>query len=263
MSLSAEVRVATQRRGHVFVMTLNRANKRNAFDEAMFRALCEAYTELETDPELRCGVLLGDGPHFTAGADLGDIAMKIMDGVELLDPGLVNPWNTGGVARHTPVVVGVHGRCFTLGIELMLAADVRVADETARFAQTEVMGGILPFGGATSRFVATSGWGDAMRWMLTGEDFDAAEALRLGLVQQVVPAGTHAERALAIGHRIAEQAPLAVRATMRSAALAVTQGEEACNAQLAKEIRTLLTTEDARIGMTAFLSRTKAQFIGR
>lgn len=261
--MADDPRVLTERRGHVFVMTLNRANKRNAFDEKMFRALCEAYTELETDPELWCGVLLGDGPHFTAGADLTDVAMKIMDGVELLDPDLVNPWNTGGVPRETPVVMGVHGRCFTLGIELMLAADVRIADATARFAQTEVMGGILPFGGATSRFVRTSGWGDAMRWMLTGDDFDAAEALRIGLVQQVVPAGEHTAAALALGQRIAERAPLGVRATMRSAALAESQGEAACHAELAKEIRGLLNTEDARIGMTAFLSRTKAEFVGR
>lgn len=261
--MADEPRVQTERRGHVLVMTLNRPAKRNAFDERMFRALCEAYTELETEPELRCGVLLANGPHFTAGADLSDIAFKIMDGVELLDPGLVNPWNTGGVPRETPVVAAAHGRCFTLGIELLLAADVRIADETARFAQTEVMGGILPFGGATSRLVRTAGWGNAMRWMLTGEDFDAVEALRIGLVQEIVPAGQHAERALALAERIADQAPLGVRATMRSAMVAVTQGDDACHAGLSAQIRQLLTTEDARIGMTAFLARTKAEFVGR
>ncbi|MFE3176317.1 crotonase/enoyl-CoA hydratase family protein [Amycolatopsis sp. NPDC059090] len=258
-----EPRVLTERRGHVFVMTLNRAAKRNAFDEKMFRALCEAYTELESDPELRCGLLLGDGPHFTAGADLGDVAFKIMDGVQLLDPALVNPWNTGGQERETPVVAGVHGRCFTLGIELLLAADVRIADETARFAQTEVKGGILPFGGATSRFVGAAGWGNAMRWMLTGDDFGAEEALRMGLLQEVTPAGSHRARALELAERIAAQAPLGVRATMRSAALAVRRGADACHAELASEIQKLLVTEDARIGMTAFLSRTEPEFLGR
>lgn len=261
--MADERRVRTERRGHVLVMTLNRVDKRNAFDEGMFRALCETYTELETDPGLRCGVLFGDGPHFTAGADIADIAFKIMDGIELLDPDLVNPWNTGGVPRLTPVVAAAHGRCFTLGIELLLAADVRIADETARFAQTEVMGGILPFGGATSRFVRTAGWGNAMRWMLTGEEFDAAEALRFGLVQEIVPAGQHVTRALELAERIAEQAPLGVRATMQSAMVAVTQGDDACHAGLSAQIRQLLTTEDARIGMKAFLSRTKAEFIGR
>lgn len=261
--VSDEPRVTTERREHVFVMTLNRQAKRNAFDEEMFRALCLAYTELEDDPDLRCGVLLGNGPHFTAGADLGDIAFKILDGVELLDPDLVNPWLTTGRRRSKPVVAGVHGRCFTLGIELLLAADIRIADETTRFAQIEVCGGILPFGGATSRFVQTSGWGNAMRWMLTGEDFDAAEAMRIGLVQEIVPAGQHEVSAMRIAERIAAQAPLGVQATMTSAGLAAEGNQADCHERLAGEVQRLLATEDARIGLTAFLNQTRPEFVGR
>lgn len=84
-----------------------------------------------------------------------------------------------------PVVVGLQGTCLTLGIELALASDVVLAERSTRFGQIEVTRGILPFGGATLRFPRAVGWGDAMRWILTGDLFDAEEAHRIGLVQEL------------------------------------------------------------------------------
>lgn len=113
--------------------------------------------------------------------------------------------------------MAVQGLCFTLGIELILAADIAVAAEGTRFAQIEIKRGIFPFGGATLRFHQRAGWGNAMRWLLTGDEFDAREAWRMGLVQEVVEPGRQHERALAIAETVARQAPLGVQATLASA----------------------------------------------
>jgi enoyl-CoA hydratase/carnithine racemase len=102
-----------------------------------------------------------------------------------------------------------------------------------------------------------------MRWILTGETFDAAEAYRIGLVQEVVPHGQQFERALAIAERIAAQAPLAVQATLANAKRAIRDGDAAAESELQPALARLAATEDARIGMEAFLRRTEAEFVGR
>src|SRR4051812_50050127 len=94
----------------------------------------------------------------------------------------------------------------TLGIEVLLAADIRIASADTRFAQLEVQRGIYPFGGATTRLPREAGWGNAMRWLLTGDEFDAAEALRIGLGQEVVAPGDHLDPALGLAERIANRA---------------------------------------------------------
>ena len=106
-----------------------------------------------------------------------------------------DPFGVWGPQVPRPVVMAVSGISFTLSIELALASDVVVASKTVRFRQLEVGRGILPFGGATMRAPARLGWGNAMRFLLTGEEFGAAEALRIGLVQEVVEPGQHVARA--------------------------------------------------------------------
>ena len=257
-------RITVERDGHLLLMGLNRVDKRNAADWRMLTELALAYGELDRDPELRVGVVFAHGEHFTAGLDLADIGPRIgPEGLSLVREGGLDPWRvqTRGVSK--PVVVAVQGTCLTLGIELALASDVVIAADSTTFAQLEVARGILPFGGATLRFAARTGWGDAMRWMLTGDRFDAAEAHRIGLVQEVVPHGTQLDRAREIAGRIAAQAPLAVQATLANARIAVQDGEAAAAAELQPELVRLATTEDAAIGMRAFLARTDPEFVGR
>jgi enoyl-CoA hydratase/carnithine racemase len=177
--------------------------------------------------------------------------------------GGINPWQVSGDHISKPVVIAVQGTCYTLGIELMLASDIVVAAESATFAQIEVARGILPFGGATIRLPRAVGWGNAMRWMLTGDTFDAAEALRIGLVQEVVPHGQQFDRALELAHRVAAQAPLAVQSALANARTAIRNGDAAAEAALQPELVRLASTEDAAIGMTAFATRTAAEFVGR
>ncbi|WP_108250463.1 crotonase/enoyl-CoA hydratase family protein [Planctomonas deserti] len=258
-------RVVVEQRGHVRLIGLNRPEKRNAADLRMLAELAFAYGEFERDADSRVAVVHGVGEHFTGGLDLADIAPRIgaADGLDMVPEGGINPWQVDGSALSKPVVMAVQGTCLTLGIELALASDIVVAAEGTRFGQVEVSRGILPFGGATLRFPRAVGWGNAMRWVLTGDLFGAAEALRIGLVQEVVPDGQQLERAVELAGRIAAQAPLAVQATLANARLAVREGDAAAEARLPGELARLARSEDARAGMEAFLARRPARFEGR
>lgn len=252
-----------RRDGHVLLIGLNRPEKRNAFDKAMLQELSLAFGEYDSDPELRAAVLYGEGSMFTAGLDLASVAADIQGGGSLTPEDGINPWQVDGRQLSKPLIVAVHGKVLTLGIELALAGDIVIADETSTFAQLEIARGIYPFGGATIRFPRTAGWGNAMRWILTADTFDVAEAHRIGIVQEVVPAGQHIDKAIVIAQTIARQAPLGVQATLRSARLAVREGDAAAEAQLVPTVRQLFTTEDAALGVQAFLTRSTAEFVGR
>ncbi len=253
-------KITTEARGPLWLMGVNRPAKMNAFDSEMLRGLSAAFGEYEARPELRCGVIFAHGDHFTAGLDLGEVAPKMMDGSLKLDEGF-DPWGVQGKQRTKPTVIAVQGRCLTLGIELCLAQDVRIAAANTRFAQIEIKRGIFPFGGATFRLVSTAGWGNAMRWLLTGDEFDAQEALRIGLVQEVVEPGKQLERAIQIAETIAAQAPLGVQATIASARRSVV--EEAAARALLPELMKLMASEDAAEGMMSFLERRAAKFQGK
>ncbi|SDN27935.1 crotonase/enoyl-CoA hydratase family protein [Allokutzneria albata] len=261
--MSGTALITTERRGRVLLIGFNRADKRNAFTSAMLAELATAYTELERDPELWAGVVFAHGEHFTAGLDLAEVAPKIVDTGFPLPEGSIDPWGTQGQPRTKPIVVAVQGWVLTLGIELLLASDIRIAADNSRFAQIEIKRGIYPFGGATIRFPQVAGWGNAMRWLLTGDEFDAAEALRLGLVQEVVPPGEQLDRAIDLAERICEQAPLGVRATISSARTAATEGEAAAIADLVPGLMKLMGTDDAKEGVLSFVERRKADFTGR
>jgi len=257
-------RVTIDRDGHVLLIGLNRPEKRNAADFAMLQELCLAYGELDRDPQLRAGLVFAHGDHFTGGLDLADVGPRIgAGGLELVPPGGLNPWQVEGEFQRKPVVIAVQGTCLTLGIELALASDVVVAADSTVFGQIEVQRGILPFGGASIRFPRAVGWGNAMRWILTGDSFDAAEAHRIGLVQEVVPHGTQKERGLELAQRIAAQAPLAVQATLANAREAIRVSDARAEQQLQPELVRLASSEDAAEGMRAFLARDTPEFRGR
>jgi enoyl-CoA hydratase len=248
---------------HVLVLGLNRPSKLNAFSLTMLRELSEAYTAYEADPELRCLLLCAHGDHFTTGLDLAEVGPAVASGQELFPPGGVDPLDLMDPRRKKPVVTAVHGWCITIGVELCLASDIRVAAMGTRFKQMEVQRGIMPFGGGTLRWPQVAGWGDAMRWLLTGDELDATEAHRLGLVQEVVEAELLRERALRIAQRVAAQAPLAVQATRESARLAVERGHAEAKAALMEQARGLFASADAREGVMSFIQRRPAKFQGR
>jgi enoyl-CoA hydratase len=261
---SREVAVTTERDGHVLLIGLNRPAKRNAFNLAMIDQLAAAYYELENDEDIRCGVLFGFGDHFTGGLDLAEVGPLVREGrLDFSGPGRRDPWRKDEIWT-TPVVAAVQGWVMTLAIELLLAADIRIAASNARFAQLEIRRGIYAFGGATIRLPRDSGWGNAMRWLLTGEELDAAEAHRIGLVQEVVEPGRQLDRAIELATMIAEKsAPLGVKTTLASAHRTRLEGEAAAFARLEPDMAALFETEDGREGLLSFIERREARFTGR
>lgn len=256
-------RLTLETRGHVLLVGLHRAEKRNAFDLAMLRELAAAFTRFDDDDELRCAVLFGHGEHFTAGLDLAEVGPAVAAGEPLFPGDGVDPLGLFSRVRRKPLVVALQGWCLTIGIELALAADIRVAARDTRFGQIEIKRGIFPFGGATLRLPQVAGWGNAMRYLLTGDSFDGAEALRIGLVQELTEPGEQLRRAEAIAETIARQAPLGVQATLRSARAAVEQDTAAALAPLLADVRTIMASDDAREGLLSFVERREARFTGR
>ncbi|MDI1289323.1 MAG: crotonase/enoyl-CoA hydratase family protein [bacterium] len=262
---TSEPSVTVERDGHVLLIGLNRAHKRNAMDLRTIDDFAAAYRLLDEDDTLRVGVVFGHGDHFSAGLDLAEVGPAVAEhGPGALSGSSgVDPFGVWGRHVSKPVVLAVNGVAYTLSIELALASDIVIAADDVRFRQLEIGRGIMPFGGATFRAPEQLGWGNAMRFLLTGEEFGAAEALRIGLVQEVVPAGEHVARAREIAHVIAEQAPLGVMATLANARAGRDGGEAAATAHLQAVLPSILASEDAVEGINSFVERRPGRFVGR
>ena len=249
----------------VLLIGINRPAKRNGFTPGMLRDLGEAYTRLDDDPTLRVGVLHALGAHFTAGLDLPTFAPLMRRGEKAVPMGLVDPLDLGmpGYRRRTkPMVVAVKGITYTLGIELMLAADIVVAADDCRFSQLEVKRGIMATGGATLRMAERAGLGNAMLHLLTGDEFGSSEALRLNFVQKVVPAGDELKEAVRIAQAIAAQAPLAVVATRQNVLKAREHGPLVAMQDFMDVQQRLSSSADAAEGVASFVETRPARFSG-
>lgn len=255
--------VTTEQKKHVFLIGLNRSAKYNAFDTFMIDALAQALTDYEQNPELRCAVIFAHGEHFTTGLDLMQLQPLLQSGKSLFPEDKINPWGTSGKLTTKPVIVAVHGYCFTAGIELMLNADIALASEDSQFSQMEVQRGILPFGGATIRFVQAAGWSNAMRYILTGDRFNAQTALQMNLISEILPKTQLLNHAIQLAERIAQAAPLAVQASLLSARQAITQGSAYAMQQLPLHLSNLLSSEDAKEGAIAMQQRRDPNFKGK
>jgi len=161
------------------------------------------------------------------------------------------------------MVVAVQGITYTLGIELMLAADIVVAADNCRFSQLEVKRGIMATGGATLRMAERAGMGNALLHLLTGDEFGSAEALRLNFVQRVVPAGTQLSEALNMAEAIAAQAPMAVVATRQNVLKAVEDGPQVAMHEFITVQKILSNSEDAKEGVQSFIEKRAARFTGK
>src|SRR5580698_6411824 len=186
--------VRHEREGHILKVIIDNPAKRNAFDPEMMAQLSDALTLLDRDDDLWVGVLCAVGDNFTAGLDMpkffGPTAKTIPR-----PEGNVDPFGMGVKCRK-PIVAAVQGITFTVGIEMALAGDIVIAADDCRFCQMEAKRGIAPLGGAHYRYISRAGWGNAMYHLMLCDEFGAAEAYRIGLVQEVVPAGEQVERAM-------------------------------------------------------------------
>lgn len=251
------------REDQLFLIGIDRVAKYNGFSPEMVEQLAEAFDQFEKDADARVAVLHAHGPHFTAGVQLDRISAWFAEGKHLGVAGKIDPYDLRAPRRTKPVVAAVQGFCYTVAIELMLAADIVIAASDARFGQVEVRRGIFANHGATLRMVERAGWGNAMRYLLTGDDFDAATAYRLGFVQEIVEPGQQLARAKEVALRIAQQAPLAVQQTLHSARTAVMEGWDAAIADLGPAQARLSATEDGREGLQSFREKRDGRFTGR
>ncbi|MBA3836901.1 MAG: crotonase/enoyl-CoA hydratase family protein [Sphingomonas sp.] len=257
----AQPRVTHERIDHILKITIDNPTKKNAFIPEMMAQLSDALTLLDREDELWVGVLCAAGDHFTAGLDMpkffgpGATAKPIPAGN--IDPfGLLNQ-------SKKPIVTAVQGICFTIGIELALAGDIVIAADDSRFCQMEAKRGIAPLGGAHFRYVTRAGWGNAMYHLFLCDEFGAAEAHRIGLVQEVVPTGMQIDRAMEIAQIIAANAPLGIQVTKEAGRTFIEHGEQAAIAAVATVRERVMTSVDAAEGIRSFVERRPAIFQGR
>jgi enoyl-CoA hydratase len=255
--------VEVERRGAVLLIGIARPQAQNLLDPPILLGLGKAYYQLEHDDGLRVGVLHGLGANFSLGVDLAALAAAQAAGTfPPKDPDIINSFALRPPYRSKPVVVAAQGGVKYGAHELFLAADIRVAATDAVFSQGEVTRGVFPGGGATVRLVREVGWGNAMRYMLTGKEWGADEARRLGLVQEVTPPGKQLDRAVELAQEIAAAAPLGVRATLTSSRQALS-GDEAAFAALQPELIRLSQSEDRKEFVRAQQEHRQPVFRGR
>jgi enoyl-CoA hydratase len=246
----------------VAVLTIDRPEKRNALSALVRAELIAALDALRDDDAVRVLVVTGAGERaFVAGADIAEFAERTpleqraaMTGRRVFDEIAAFP---------KPVIAMINGFCLGGGCELALACDVRVAADTARLGQPEINLGIIPGGGGTQRLPRVVGTGQAMRLVLTGELIDAAEALRIGLVDVVHPAAELRERTMEMARAMATKSPVALRMAKSAVRAAA---EMPLSAGLAYETELFVTcfaSDDRTEGVAAFLGKRPAEFRGR
>jgi crotonobetainyl-CoA hydratase len=245
-----------ERRGNILIITLNRPEARNAVNGAVSTAVGDALQEAQDDPEVRAVVLTGNGPSFCAGADLKAISRR----ENLFHP--EHPeWGFAGYVHHfidKPTIAAVNGTALGGGSELALASDLVVAEERAKFGLPEVKRGLIAGAGGVFRIVEHLPRKVAMEMLFTGEPMTSADALKWGLINEVVPDGTALDAALALAERITVNAPLAVWASKRVAYGAedgVIADEEPSWARTVREMGAVLKSEDAKEGPLAFAEK--------
>jgi enoyl-CoA hydratase/carnithine racemase len=247
--------------GHIAIVTIDRPAARNAIDPETSRGLNDAFVAIEDDPEIWGSVITGAGDVFCAGADLKALAAG--RGLEITG---AEPWGFGGLVRSgrvKPVVAAVNGHALAGGLELVLACDLAVAAEPALFGLPEVSRGIIAGAGGVWRLAQQIPYRRAMELILTGDRIDAGEALRLGLVNDVVARTDVLGRARDLATRICENAPVAVRES-RAIAAAAPGLHDADGWRLAEAAwERVLATEDANEGPRAFAERRPPRWSGR
>lgn len=248
--------------GRVAVLTVNRPDKRNALNGPTRAALMAALDGIRTDEAIRVVVITGAGDKaFIAGADIGEFEgrtpvdqFRVMTGPSVFDAIETFP---------KPVIAMINGFALGGGCELAMACDVRVAADTAKLGQPEVNLGIIPGGGGTQRLPRLVGSGNAYKLLFTGEFIDAGEALRIGLVDEVVPAAELRTRVMALAATISEKSPVALQLIKEAVRAALrTSLDEGLRLETTL-FGVAFASGDKQEGVKAFLEKRKADFTGR
>ncbi len=250
-----------ERAGRVAVLTVNRPDKRNALNGETREEFKTALEALRTDADVRVVVLTGAGEKaFIAGADIGDFAKRTPAG-QYRESRLHSVYQAADEFPK-PLIAMINGYCLGGGNELAMACDIRIASDKAKFGQPEVNLGLLPGGGGTQRLPRLVGLGTAFKLIYSGEAIEAAEALRIGLVDEVVPAAGLRKRTMELAESIASKSPVAlqlikeaIRASVRAPLDEGLRHEQGLFALA-------FATKDKVEGVAAFLEKREAKFTG-
>jgi enoyl-CoA hydratase len=250
-------------RDNVTFVTINRPDKLNALDDRTVEELDAAFTAIGIDPATRGVVLTGSGEKaFVAGADIAELAtqspvdgrerslrgQRVLDRIERLGK---------------PVVAAINGFALGGGCELAMACHVRVASENAKLGTPEVKLGIMCGYAGTQRLPRLVGKGRALEMLLTGEMVDAAEALRIGLVNRVVPRPSLLAEAEGLLRKMLANGPVSLRFTLDAVADGLEMGFDEAQRNEATLFGLICTTEDMKEGTQAFLEKRPARFQGK
>ncbi|MEM1091977.1 MAG: enoyl-CoA hydratase-related protein [Pseudomonadota bacterium] len=254
--------ITVDRDDHLAILRLNQPDRLNALNEPMRQEIMAAVDMLAEDDAVRALVICGNSDKaFVAGADISEFASRTPEQqTEVYQRRRVYEVLA---ALSKPTIAAIHGYCYGGGCELALACDMRIADSTASFGQLEVRLGLVPAAGGTQRLARLVGYGHAFKLAATGDTIDAAEALRIGLVEEVVEPGQHLARATELAGRMTRWSPVAVslikELVSQSSEVPLARGIELEKAAFLKAF----ASEDGREGVTAFTEKRRAKFVGK
>jgi len=246
----------------IFTITINRPDKLNALNNVVFTELNAALDEVGSNEEIQSVIITGAGPKaFVAGADITEFnGLTVKEGMELAKAGQETFFR---IERNTkPIIAAVNGFALGGGCELAMCCHFRIASDNAKFGQPEVNLGLIPGYGGTQRLVQLIGKGKAMELLMSAQLIDAAEALRLQLVNYVTTPENLLIKAKEILTIINSKAPLAVAGCIKAANAVYDESQNGYETEIA-EFGYCFETEDMKEGTAAFLEKRKAQFKGK
>jgi enoyl-CoA hydratase len=242
---NSTAKITVERRGQIVLIGINRPYIHNRVDPETFLGLAKAYYQYDHDPSLRAAVLFGHGDDFSRGIDVDAFQAAVTsDRPRITEPGAIDPWpgrRPSSQSRSSPLSMATPGTWAT-----------NSTSPNTRFGQDENTHGRFPGGGATIRFVREAGWGNAMRYMLTGDHWSAEEALRMRLLQEIAPTRDKAlETGMKMAEKIAACGPLGIKTTLASAHLAIDSSQADALSKLTAQYGTLYRTDDFKEGRRA------------
>lgn len=252
--------ILTRVEGRVAIIQLNRPQALNALNREMMAEVIDALERFDADAGIGCIILTGNERAFAAGADIKQMAEATP--VTMLDNPFIDYWDR--LRRiNKPVIAAVSGFALGGGCELVMACDMIVASESARFGQPEINLGVIPGAGGTQRMVRAVGKALAMEIVLNGRLLTAAEALHYGLVNRLAPTELYLEEAIKLAAEIADRAPVALRLAKEAINAAYEMNLQSGLAHERRLFYMLFATEDQKEGMDAFINKRPPQWQGK